>query len=436
MKTVTEYIFQWIERFNRLIKLQLKIDSGDSIGETKINFTSELPDFEAFKSEIKTILKAGRYSDDFINLLNRLYFISESNSDLLIGNSVLKTLTKEYPIVGDLEKLSFAVYEFIRNFIFFPDNEIVDDGFSFDGSEWLKEDVPEYLFKDGKYILWSLYYLIHSLTEDYLTQELKDSKNQLDFIERENVTNFINQEQKNRLAQITISSKDLCDRNLPFLFLKDNPIINKANLFYLIISDMLEKLPIEDYSQYVEFEYAKYNANFRWHFEKKSPEDYKDLSGLPKFNCLVQLLCNILYVKAIENEKTTIQTPVEPVLESADYVLDVTLLGKIYSEFNGELWFDIPVRDFLNMFTTAIQLDEKFKVLQKERFYYLLKKIWLNGEHRKYFNTEKDWIEPFLKNYKLSVSGYWNQSVHKGGQFKHRSFTSTVDKILPLTELF
>jgi hypothetical protein len=87
------------------------------------------------------------------------------------------------------------------------------------------------------------------------------------------------------------------------------------------------------------------------------------------------------------------------------------------------------------MFTTSIHYEEKFKVLKKERFHYLLKKIWLNGEHRNYFNTEKEWIEPFLKHYNLSVSGYWNQTVKNERQVKHKTFISTVDKILPKTEL-
>ncbi|KAA6324628.1 hypothetical protein EZS27_026071, partial [termite gut metagenome] len=271
-----------------------------------------------------------------------------------------------------------------------------------------------------------------------------DLRNQLSYLDKSEVNAFIKQQQDKRLEQIWESVKGFCDRNLVFEYLEPESRTGKEYLVYSILSNFMEKTNVDGYIRYVEFDYTKYHSRFQWGFEKNTPEDYKDLFALPEFNRLVYLLCNIFYVKEIEREKLIDFTPIETVTkllennrrpESVDnYLLDVTLLGKIYTEFNGELWTDIPIRNFLNMFTTSIHFEEKFKVLQKERFHYLLKKIWLNGEHRHYFNTEKEWIEAFLKHYNLSVSGYWNQTVKNGKQVKHRTFISTVNKILPLTE--
>ncbi|GHT36040.1 hypothetical protein AGMMS49574_27010 [Bacteroidia bacterium] len=92
---------------------------------------------------------------------------------------------------------------------------------------------------------------------------------------------------------------------------------------------------VDDYIRYVEFDYTKYKPSFRWDFGKNTPEDYKDLSALPRFNRLVYLLCHILYVKDIEKEKRTSPLPIELVAEISedsrkpkeqadDYVLDIS----------------------------------------------------------------------------------------------------------------
>lgn len=89
------------------------------------------------------------------------------------------------------------------------------------------------------------------------------------------------------------------------------------------------------------------------------------------------------------------------------------------------------------MFTsTAVkQNDFKLKHKQTARFYYLLKKIWLNCDQSS-FDSEKEWIIPFLKNYNLSYSAYTNQFIANEGGVKHLKFTRSVDKILPKEKEF
>ncbi|KAA6325269.1 hypothetical protein EZS27_025495 [termite gut metagenome] len=437
----------WLERFNRLVKLQLKIRLESFIGEIKINCAGEIPDIEDFKIAIEQTLHSAKYSDSFIDTVNQIFFLSWANSDLIVefnlsNHRAYNEFCQLSPPIRELDKLSLDVFNFIGDAVF----EQPDRLFHYKGFEVAKAEFPEYRYKEDKYILWPLYHLVCSLVESYHKQEIIDLRNQLSYLDKSEVNAFIKQQQDKRLEQIWESVKGFCDRNLVFEYLESESRTGKEYLVYTILSNFMEKTNVDGYIRYVEFDYIKYHSRFQWSFEKNIPEDYKDLFALPEFNRLVYLLCNIFYVKEIEREKLTDLTPIETVTKllednrrlepvNDNYLLDITLLGRIYTEFNGELWIDIPVRNFLNMFTTSIHFEETFKVLQKERFHYLLKKIWLNGEHRHYFNTEKEWIEPFLNHYNLSVSGYWNQTVKNGKQVKHRTFISSVDKILPLTEL-
>ncbi len=117
----------------------------------------------------------------------------------------------------------------------------------------------------------------------------------------------------------------------------------------------------------------------------------------------------------------------------AGYVLPVPVLNLIYQEFNDEIWDDITLVEFLNMFTTGINKVDSFKLKsgQTTRFYYLLKKIWINSDNKAMFETEKEWVIPFLQNYNLSYSAYTNQFIKNEGGLKHQRFIKSVDKILP-----
>jgi len=89
------------------------------------------------------------------------------------------------------------------------------------------------------------------------------------------------------------------------------------------------------------------------------------------------------------------------------------------------------------MFTTEIKKQDKFKLKPKQtpRFYFLLKKIWINSPNKSLFNTEKEWVTSFLHNYNLSYSAYTNQFIRNEGGMKHRNFMKSVDKILPQDEI-
>ncbi len=117
--------------------------------------------------------------------------------------------------------------------------------------------------------------------------------------------------------------------------------------------------------------------------------------------------------------------------------MPIPILDLIYKEFNDELWNDIGLVEFLNIFTTAINKQDSFKLKSKQtvRFYFLLKKIWINSDNKALFNTEKEWIIPFLQNYGLSYSAYTYQFIKNEGGLKHRKFTKAIDKILPKDEI-
>lgn len=438
--------YQWLEQFNRLVKLQLKISQKNFAGEKKINFAGELPDIDTFKSEVERILLSKVFSDDFIDTINRIYLLSEVNSDLMVeggisNNRQYKKFCGLCPQVQALDKFSLEVFRFIHHSVFKPENDY-EQIFHYNGFEKLKINLPEYELKNNRFFLWSLYYLVSSFVESYHKQEMTDIKTRLSYMNRSEINKFIKKQQTERLEKIWQSIVGFCDRNFVFEYLETESNINKDFLCSTVVSDFMEKASVDDFANYVEFDYSIYKSNYDWNFEKNSLDDYPDLAALPEFSRLVHLLVDILFVKAIEKEKTTDLTPIETVVEILednrkpktpvdDFMLDVTILDTIYNEFNGILWEDIPVKSFLHIFTTAIQKEETFKILKKERFHYLLKKIWLNSNYQSYFTSEKEWIEPFLQNYNLSVSGYWNQTVKNNRNVKNREFISAVDKILP-----
>lgn len=456
-----------IESYNSLIKYQIKANRENVAGERKINLSIDgmLPDINSLKSEVLHTLRNGDYSDEFIHSINRLYLLSEANSDLLVEYTpAITNLYKDYPISKELDKLSLDIFHFIH-FDILQAKDQIGRPIIYKGFEDTNDDLPEYRFKDNAYILWNLYYLSLNVSEAYLKQELKDFENLLSYKLEADKELFIEQQKDKRAGNILELSRDFCDRDLPFLYLRSNPLINKTNLVCLILSDVMEKLSIDEYPRYVEFDYSVYTTKFRWEFEKNSLNDYSDIASLPRFDQLIYLFSNIFFIekigKQIKEEQITLisyepienmeemeayldkkdleQEQIEPGLSKntkAEYLLAVPILNLIYEEFDGEVWETISLVDFLNVFTTAINLQQNFKIRQKTRFYYLLKKVWINSLNLSLFDTEKEWSETFLNNYNLSVSAYWNQTVKNEGTLKNRAFVQSVDKILPKDERF
>lgn len=504
--------------YNTLIKKQLKVDRENLPLEKKINLPiDDLPDIDLFRQEVLHILESKAYSDNFIYSVNCLYQLSQSNSDLIaLHNPILKQLYQEYPVTKELEQFSFSIFEFIHNEIFEARDQY-ERPIIYTGFEDIQTDIPEYWFKDDTFILWNTYYLLNSIISAQVKQKQIDFDNQKEYLHQSDITQYIQEQKKRLLEQITILSQDFCDRNITFSYLRSNKHIGNKYLTGHILSDVLNKLNSDEYAQYIELDYTKYPIPFNWQFEKNSLRDYLDLSVLTNFERLVNLLSNVLFLKElseisapieveqIETESAesieavdtkTVSNPktVEPVLNTGvsqdkekpeqliedatesntedhdsisslaedipqlkeffeiyqteisskpiknipvGYILPVPILNQIYEEFDNELWHSITLVDFLNIFTTGINQQENFKLKPKQttRFYFLLKKIWINSDNKALFNTEKEWIIPFLQNYQLSYSAYTNQFIKKEGGLKHQNFTRSVDKLLPKDEL-
>jgi hypothetical protein len=322
----------------------------------------------------------------------------------------------------------------------------------------------EFQFKSDNTILWQTYYLIQSITEAYLLQEKQDIEHQLSFKPESDKEKFIQQQKEARAGEIIDLSNGLCDKNVPFLYTRNNPMIKRNDLFYILLSEVMNKISAEEYAKYVELDYTKYrHKHFRWNFASTKLESYTELNDLFGFSPLVRILANTLLIKDYTeepiNEPKGIPEPeenreeLEEYLDRKDkeldeeiarrnkaakpkYILPIPILDLIYQEFNNELWDEITLMEFLGMFTTEINRQDYFKLKSKQttRFYYLLKKIWINSSNTSLFNTEKEWVIPFLQNYKLSYSAYTNQSIRNEGGLKHRNFMKSVDKILPKDE--
>lgn len=492
-----------LEIYNTLIKYHIKADSENQSGERRIDIhLDNLPDLAVFRADILQKLEGRDYDENFINEINRLYQLSQSNSDLVALNSfIVQQLYKNCPATKELEQLSFGIFEFINNEIFEACDEY-ERPVIYKGFEDIRTGIPEYWFKDDNSILWNTCYLLNNLVDASVKQKRIDINNQKEFLAQEDIPPYIREQQRNLIEEITSLSQDFCDRNFVFSCLQGKKQVEKEFLTGYILSDVLSILKAADYAQYIELDYSQYPANYNWQFEKKSLKDYPELFALPHFKSLVSLLIDIFLYQGLENKElednqknnesdnvaeekvddipseaehidistdtgkekekkaeTPLLSPDEDLSflqESIDpfntgvflrakpvkdiptgYILPVPILDLIYKEFDDELWNDITLVEFLNMFTTEINKVDSFKLKAKQttRFYYLLKKIWLNSSNKTLFNTEKEWIVPFLQNYNLSYSAYTNQFIKKEGGLKHQKYTRAVDKILPKDEI-
>lgn len=448
-----------LEKYNALIKYHLKAYKEGILDERKLNLSFEsIPDIDIFKSEVEQILQQGEYSKDFSYSLNRLYLLSQSNSDLFANYSAIeKFIYKEYPFSKDLEQFSFSVYEFVRDEVFC--SNLWDD----DKEPLIK--MTEFQFKNDETILWQTFYLLQNITEAYLIQEKQDIEHQLSFKSEPDKDKFIQQQKEIRAEEIISLSNDLCDKNLPFLYTRNNPLISQDNLFYLLLSEVMNRLSPKDYIEYVQLDYRRYRKkNYQWNFASSSLDNYSEFQSLFGFTKLVRILANAMFIK--DYTELAVSEPAEPIeveenrqeLEEyldkrekeqdkeiekinrtakPEYILSIPILDLVYREFNEELWDDLTIMEFLDMFTTEVKKQDKFKLKPKQttRFYFLLKKIWINSPNKSLFNTEKEWVIPFLQNYHLSYSAYTNQFIRNEGGMKHRNFMKSVDKILPKDEI-
>lgn len=489
MDTIKETLY-YVEQYNSLIKYQLKSNKEACAGERKIHLSLEstLPDFDQLKSEIQHNLSRRELCpEDFVCSINRLLFLSEANSDLLVEyNPVIRQLYNEYPITKQLEELSFNTYQFIRDEVFKNRDEF-ERPVIYKGFEDVMTNLPEYYFKDNNYILWRLYHFIPVVTTPYTKQLLRDFNNRKRIVS-ENETGKLTQQYKAEYINKAIElSTDFCDRNFVSDYLLGKPSIDKRHITGYILSDMLEKLNLSDYARYIEFNYSKYSSTYDWKFEKNSINDYTDLTALPQFEHLILLLSSIFFVRELDKEEkliadskieissesdpeeieraetiveeeiiepTTIDKPIENIeiennqsvdgrepteLASAinkeklrpDCITKLSTLIQVHEEFNTTLWEDISVLEFLNVFTTTIQKVEAFEIKDKTQFYYLLKRIWKNRTDVSAYRYEKEWLIPFLNAYGLSHSSYSNQFIEKDGVYNHRRFIKAVADIFP-----
>ncbi|MDR3057887.1 MAG: hypothetical protein LBU84_07085 [Prevotella sp.] len=264
MDTIKDTLY-YIEQYNSLIRYQLKSNKETCAGERKIHLSLEsaLPDFDQLKSEIQHNLSRGEaYPEDFICSINRLLFLSEANSDLLVEyNPIIKQLYNEYPITKQLEELSFNTYQFIRDEVFKNRDEF-ERPIIYKGFEDVMTNLPEYYFKDNNYILWRLYHFIPVIITPYTNQLLRDFNNRKRIVS-ENETGKLTQQYKTEYISKAIElSIDFCDRNFVSDYLLGKPSIDKRHITGYILSDMLEKLNLSDYARYFEFNYSKYSFTY------------------------------------------------------------------------------------------------------------------------------------------------------------------------------
>ncbi len=464
-------ILSILENFNALIKYHIKAYKEGLPYKRKINLSFEnIPNIESVREEVLGILQAGGYSSDFVHLINRLYLLSESNSDLIVeGNQQTKQFAKElqkkYSFFNTLDIFSLDIFRLIHFDIWNAEDEYSRHIHYKCFDDNLFPQLIEFQFRSDNTILWQTYYLIQNITEAFVLQEKQDIEHQLSFKLDPDKEKFIQQQKEVRAEKIINLSNGLCDKNVPFLYTGNSPMIKRNDLFYLLLSEVMNKISSEEYAKYVELDYMKYrHKHFRWNFASSRLDSYTELGDLFGFSPLVQILANTLLIKDYTEEQ--IIEPVE-ILEPEEnkeeleeyldrrdneldeelaktnkaarpeYILPIPILDLIYQEFNNELWNEITLMEFLGMFTTEINRQDNFKLKSKQttRFYYLLKKIWINSSNTSLFNTEKEWAIPFLQNYKLSYSAYTNQSVRNEGGLKHRNFMKSVDKILPKDEI-
>ncbi|MFV0419080.1 MAG: hypothetical protein ACK5KT_10165 [Dysgonomonas sp.] len=462
--TTLQHLLPLLESYNSLLKYHIKAESENLSGEKRIDIHLEnLPDLAAFREDILQKLESQDYNEDFVRIVNQLYQLSQTNSDLVATHSpAFKQLCKEYPFATGLETLSFGIYQFIRDEIFEAKNEY-DRPIVYKGFEDRLTSIAEYRFNENPYILWQTYYFIPSVLNPYLKQRLKDIKNQLSLIPETKTHSFLQEQKEIHLKKVTNLSTRFCDRNFVFDYLKENVLIDREYIIGSILSDMLENLNAEEYAQYIKFDYPAY-TRFQWEFEMKDLSDYQKLEALSRFDHLIRLLNSIFLLKELEqmqlatpnkkkakktdkvrdnDEDTQIQTegaeapqnksiPDEKLSvkqPKADYLLDISLLINVYEEFNAALWEDMGLPDFLNVFRNTIEPIPDFKVRDVSRFYFLLKHLWKHRSDTSLYRYEKEWLIPFLETYNLSHSSYSNQFIEKEGAYNHRVFIQTVENI-------
>lgn len=457
-----------VESYNTLIKYYIKADKEELPNEKRIDcILGNWLDSDTFRSEVLQKLNIQDYSDDFITIINRLYQLSQSNSNLVATHGYLiRQLHKDYPLAKELERFSFGVYEFIHNEIFKATNQY-DIPFTYKGFENILTNIPECHFCDNSYILWKTYYFVLPVIDSYLKQQIKDIRNQTELLPKDEIQNFLQEQRELHLKQVIELINGFCDRNVVFAYLKANLHIDREYITGSVLSDMLENLNSKEYVRYIEFDYSAY-THFRWEFEKKALSGYKELASLPKFEHLIFLLNHIFLTRELEKPDTKDQLAVErPQLKrrptglkehnlpdvlnndviidrprkksnvvpeviysvKADYIQDASLLVNIYEEFNTVLWEDIGLPDFLDVFRNDFDAVPAFKIRDVSCFYYLLKHIWRNRPDKSTFRYEKEWLIPFLETYNLSHSSYSNQFIEKEGAHKHHRFIESVKNI-------
>jgi len=319
-----------LEDYNALIKYHIKAHKKGISDERRIVLGFEsIPNIDLFKSEVEQVLQQGEYSEDFAYLLNQLYLLSQSNSNLFASYSVVeKFIYKEYPLSRDLEQFSFSVYEFIRDEVFC-------------NNLWNDEKDPlakmtEFQFKNDESILWQTYYLLQNITEAYLIQEKQDIEHQLSFKSEPDKEKFIQQQKEIRAEEIINLSNDLCDKNLPFLYIRDNPMISQDNLFYLLLSEVMNRLSSKDYIEYVRLDYQRYRKkSYQWNFASSSLDNYSELQPLSGFTKLVRILANAMFIK--DHTEFAVNDPSEPIEVEANRQELEEYLGRREEEQGKEI---------------------------------------------------------------------------------------------------
>lgn len=296
---------QYVKTYNALIKYKVRAYEENVTDERRINLwlTEEIPDIEVFKQEVLQILISKAIPDNFIYLINRLYLLCETNSDLLSEhNPIIRQLYREYPITKELEQLSFGIYEFLRDDVFHAENEYCRS-IRYPVLEIVREELPEFVFRNNKQILWSLYYFLPNIIKAYFSQEQEDFNNRILYYGQEDAGKAITDERNKRTDQIIELSKGFCDRNFIFAYLKGKLSVNPDYFIGVILSELLESLPLEQYAQYTEFDYSVYLEKQDWNFGKMSLNEYADLASLPEFERLIQLLSNVAFVLQLNNQE-------------------------------------------------------------------------------------------------------------------------------------
>ena len=264
-----------LESYNALIRYYIKADKGGVFGEKKINFNlGNSVSLDVFCGKVRQILQQDEYPQGFVHLISKLFFVCESISNLLaIHWNVEKNIYNDYSQAKSLERLSFGIYEFIRDEIIEADTEYQE----FD--DYPISAIMESGFKNDEFIIWPAYYLLQSITEAYLEQEKQDIEHQLSFKSEPDKEKFIQQQKETRVEDIINLSNGFCDKNLPFMYIRNNPIITQNNLFYYLLSEVLESIPTEEYEKYAMFDYTKYlQKKFRWNFAGLSLDSFTDLN--------------------------------------------------------------------------------------------------------------------------------------------------------------